>query len=110
MASVEISAKTGDSDPIKTSYDFGADDDAMVKKHGLAIVCSYAKAAMKVAIQDVIRAGILAGKPNTEIQKDVAAMKFGIKKRGKSRAEKLASQFDALDPAEKSRLLKELAA
>lgn len=108
MAEVQIAAKTGDSKPVSVGFDFGDSDDAMLAKFSPKIVCSYARAAMKVALQDVIRSGITGKKPTSEIAKDVAGHKFDEKKRGKSKAEKLASQFDSLDPEEKKRLLASL--
>jgi len=108
MAMTKISAKTGKSDPVEINFDFGEDDKAMVDKFGLQIVCSYAKANMKVAIQDVIRGGITGKKTPGDIQKEVHAYKFGVKKRGKSKAEKLADNFAALSPEEKSALLARL--
>lgn len=108
MATINISAKTGDSKSVTVVFDFGADDTAMVAKFGLPIVCSFAKAAMKVSVQDVIRGGITAGKSPADIGKEVSAHKFNQKKRGKSKAEKLASQFDNLDSEEKKRLLAQL--
>ncbi len=108
MAATKISAKTGKSDPVEINFDFGNTDEDMVKKFTLKIVCSYARANMKVGIQDVIRTGILADKTAGSIQKEVDAYKFGVKKRGKNKAEKLADSFAALSDEEKASLLARL--
>lgn len=108
MPLTKVSAKTGKSDPVEIGFDFGDDDKAMIDKFGLKIVCSYAKANMKVALQDVIRSGITTKKSPADIQKEVNAYKFGVKKRGKNKAEKLADSFAALSSEEKASLLARL--
>lgn len=123
MAKEEVKAvakdKNGKKIPIVCQYDFGGNLDGFVKlasangADGKAIAFSKCRASEKIDIQDVMRrmaAGTdkEAGKGVAEIQKALDAHVPGVKKRGKSKSEKMKDDFDALDPSERKRLIAEL--
>lgn len=110
MAVIQIKAKTKDSDPVTVNFDFGNDDNEFVSKFGLPVVASHARANMKLTVQDLIRAGIEKGDSQAAIQKATDELKFGVKRKGKSRAEKVAEQMSALSDEEKKALLARLTA
>jgi hypothetical protein len=99
--------------PVVAKYDFGGNLDGFVKKAGggnagSAIAYSKCRASEKIDIQDLMRRMAVAGKSAADIQKALDAHVPGVKKRGKSKSEKMKDDFDALDPAEKKRLIAEL--
>jgi len=108
MAKVPITAKFSKSEPVTVTYDFGEDDAQFLSKFSEKVVCSYARAGMRIALQDLVRAGIKAKKSAQSIQKEADDWKPGIRKRGKSKAEKIADQMNALTPDEKKTLLAKL--
>jgi len=111
MAKIEVKAKVGKGAPVAVLVDFGATLKEYVTKtgdKGEEITLSEARASRTIKVQDIIRAGIGAGKNPAEIQKDVDAYAPGVKKRGRSKAEKLKDEFDELDPKEKAALLARL--
>ena len=109
MAKEEVSAKLADGEPVKVQFDFG-EPGAMAAKFGGEVVESFAKSGIRVAVQDVIRGGIKAGKKPAEIQKLVDDYKPGVRKKGKSKAEKLQDSFKELTPEERKALLARLTA
>ena len=108
MAMTEIKAKVGDGKAITVKYDFGDNLPGMAKKFGEDVVFSNARANLKIGLQDIVRSGIKAGKSPADIQKEIDAHVPGVKKRGKSKAEKLQGQFADLSPEEKKELLSRL--
>lgn len=109
MAATEVKAKIGkDGKPVVVKFDFGANMEEAADKYGDEIVFSYYKANATVCIQDVIRSGIKAGKSAQEIQKAVSAWVPGIKRRGKSKSEKMKDDFQKLSEEEKAELLASL--
>ena len=114
MTAVEITAKTADKGAVAVKYDFGNTLADLVKicsandQNGEAVVLSNAKSNMVIKVQDLVRAGIKDGKSPAEIQKEVSAWVPGVKKRGKSKAEKLQEEFASLSPEMKKELLANL--
>ena len=117
MPVTEVKAKLGkgkDAPFVTIKYDMGKDIADMVSRSskdgadGNAIVFSEARAARVIKLQDLIRAGIKDKKSAAEIQKEANAFSPGIKKRGRSKAEKLRDDFTQLSPEEKKELLGEL--
>lgn len=117
MAKEEVKAVAKDKDdkkiPVVCQYDFGGDLDGFIKRagggdKGQAIAYSKCRASEKIDIQDVMRRLAVAGKSQADIQKALDAHVPGVKKRGKSKSEKMKDDFDALDPAERKRLIAEL--
>lgn len=108
MAHIEIKAKVGKGAPVVVKVDFGATLKEYVARSGdkgEEIVLSEARASRIIKIQDLIRVGINANKSPADIQKDVDAYAPGVKRRGRSKAEKLHDEFNELDPKEKTALL-----
>ena len=109
MPTTEITAKitTGEfkGKSAVAKVDIPDNDKEFVDKYTLPVVVSNARGQIRVAIQDVIRAGIKAKKSPADIQKDVAAYTPGLRKKGKSKAEKLAEKFEGLSPEEQKALL-----
>lgn len=116
MAVRDIKAKTAGGEPVTCKYDFGDSLEDLIAlcdkgdADGNAVVLSNAVANMTIAIQDVIRAGLKAEKSQAEIQKEVSAWTPGIKKRGKSKSEKLKEEFESLSAEEKQEMLARLTA
>ena len=115
MSKIQVSAKTGkDGDKMSVTYDPGDSLADMVKRSsvddadGEAIVFSEARAARVIKIQDILRLGLKAGKSQKEIQAEVDGYKPGLKKRGRSKSEKLKDDFAKLSPEEKKALLSKL--
>jgi|ETNmetMinimDraft_30_1059905.scaffolds.fasta_scaffold00172_27 hypothetical protein len=111
MSVMEVKAKVGKGTPIAVKVDFGETLKEYVARSGDKgdeVVLSEAKASRVIKIQDIIRAGINLKKSQPDIQKDVDAYAPGVKKRGRSKAEKLKDEFDELDPKEKAALLARL--
>ena len=115
MPAVEVQAKVTGGDLITVKYDFGDNLAGLIAKcsangqDGETVVFSNARANIKIAIQDIIRAGIKAEKSVKDIQKEVDAYVPGVKKRGKSKSEKLSDEFASLSPEDKKALLAQLA-
>jgi len=97
---------------ITVQYDMPADLDGLVKKFKKEVVANHAIAALKVAIQGVVRNALTAEprKTDKEIQAEVAAYIPGVRARGKSPQEKIADGFAKLTPEQKRALLKQLGA
>lgn len=108
MAKTEVKAKVANGKHIVVSYDFGGDHDGAVKKFGGEIVYAYFKANGTVCLQDVVRSGIKAGKNPKEIQALADAWAPGIKRRGRSKSEKMREDFQKLSEGEKAELLASL--
>ena len=111
MAKIEVKAKVGKGTPVAVQVDLGTSLGELVKlsgDKGEEIVYGEARAARIIKLQDLIRAGINAKKSPADIQKDVDEYSPGVKKRGRSKAEKLKDEFDELDPKEKAALLARL--
>tara|TARA_Y100000310_G_scaffold332971_1_gene409580 strand:- start:1319 stop:1660 length:342 start_codon:yes stop_codon:yes gene_type:complete len=111
MAKMEVKAKVGKGTPVSVQVDFGVTLQDYIKlsgDKGEEIVLSEARASRIIKIQDLIRAGINAKKSPADIQKDVDGYSPGVKKRGRSKSEKLKDEFDELDPKEKAALLARL--
>jgi hypothetical protein len=98
MAVREISAKT-DVDgktvgPVTVKFDFGTTLEDKTKLFGAEVTNSQAEANMVVGLQDVIRGALKTGKVSAPaVQAVVSAWKPGIKKKGKSKAERLMADF-----------------
>lgn len=117
MTVMEVSAKVGkEGTPVTCKRDFGDDLDQMValdEKAGIGdgvAVYTDALASRKIKVQDTIRAGINANKSPADIQKDVDGLKFGVRRKGKSKAEKMKDDFEKLTPDERKALLARLTA
>jgi len=110
MTKQNVTAKLKDSDPITVEYDFGADLKDASALFGVDVVFSNFISSAKIALQDVVRAGIKAKKDAKTIQKDVDAFKLGVKRRSKTKAEKLATEMGKLTPEERKVLLASLTA
>ena len=109
MAKSEVKAKFGkDGGHVVVQYDFGGDLDGAVKKYGGEIVYAYFKANGVVCLQDVIRSGIKAEKSQKEIQALASAWTPGIKRRGRSKSEKMREDFQKLSDDERAELLASL--
>ncbi len=112
MPIVEISAKVTKGDyagkSVTCKVDIPEDPTEYIKKYTLPIVVSQSRQAMVVNIQDLERGGIKAGLSAADIQKSVTAYKPELKKRGKTKAEKLADKFAGLSADEKKSLLARL--
>jgi hypothetical protein len=118
MAKEEVKAKAKDENdkeiPIVCQYDFGGSLDGFIKKasqnggDGKAVAWSKVKASDKIDIQDIMRRLAVTGKSQADIQKVLDAHVPGVKKRGKSKSEKMKDDFDALSADERARLIAEL--
>ncbi len=114
MSAVEISAKTGEGEAVVVKKNLGDNLSDLIKlcsangQDGEAVVLSNARANMTIKIQDIVRAGIKVGDDATKIQKTVDAYVPGVKRKGKSKAEKMQDEFGKLDPEEKKALLAKL--
>ena len=117
MAKEEVKAvakdKNGKKIPVVCHYDFGNDLDGFIKRagggdKGEAIAYSKCRASEKIDIQDIMRRLAAGGTSQADIQKALDAHVPGVKKRGKSKAEKMKEDFDALDPEERNRLIADL--
>lgn len=80
----------------------------LVKQFGEEVVANNALAALKVALQGLLRSAIHDKKTAKECQKIADEFKPGIRARGKSPQEKIAEQFAGLDPEQRKALLKSL--
>lgn len=109
MATSEVKARAGtDGKRMVVKFDFGDDLDGAVDKYGPAIIYAYYKANATVSIQDVVRSGIKAKKSAPEIQKLVDAWVPGVKRRGRSKSEKMREDFQKLSEDERAELLASL--
>tara|TARA_Y100000310_G_scaffold334343_1_gene413934 strand:- start:757 stop:1122 length:366 start_codon:yes stop_codon:yes gene_type:complete len=118
MAKEEVKAKAKGEDgkviSLSCTYDFGGDLNGYIKKasangaDGTAVAYSKVKASEKIDVQDIMRRLAVAGKSSTEIQKTLDAHVPGVKKRGKSKSEKMKDDFDALSPEERAKLIADL--
>jgi hypothetical protein len=118
MAKEEVKAKAKDENgkelPIICTYDFGDDLDGFIKKasaggaDGKSVAYSKVKASERIDVQDIMRRMAVAGKSAKEIQAALDAHVPGVKKRGKSKSEKMRDDFDALSADEKKRLIAQL--
>jgi hypothetical protein len=99
---------------VVSQYDFGGNLEGFIKKassggaDGKAIAYSKVKASEKIDIQDIQRRLTSAGKSAADVQKALDEHVPGVKKRGKSKSEKMKDDFDALSTDEKKRLIAEL--
>lgn len=114
MAKIDIQAKVGkgdESSPIVTvKADPGDNLAGAVKLYGEEVVYSNYLASFKIDVQDIIRRGIRADQDEKAIQKAVDEWKPGVRKRGRSKAEKMADEFGSLSAEEKKALLATLTA
>ena len=117
-AKAKIEGKDGAADKtvqVSCQYDFGSNLAGFIKKaskggaNGEAVAFSKVKASEKIDIQDLMRRMAAAGLTTKDIQEALDAHVPGVKKRGKSKAEKMKDDFDALSSEERTRLLSELA-
>ena len=114
MSVSEISAKVGEGEAIAVKKNLGDNLSDLVKmcsandQNGEDVVRSNAVANITIRIQDIIRAGIKAGKDQKAIQADTDAYVPGLKRRGKTRQEKMAEDFSKLSPEERKDLLSRL--
>jgi len=108
VTAVEVKAKIGKGDAVVVKFDFGNDVEEAIEKYGEDIVYAYYRANATVSLQDVIRSGIKAKKSQKEIQALVNAWVPGIKRRGKSKSEKMRDDFQKLSEGEKAELLASL--
>lgn len=114
MTAISVTAKTKDSESVTVTYDFGDTVDEMASicsangADGLDVVFTNARANMKISVQDLIRSGIDSGDSAAKIQKSVTAYVPGVKKKGKTKAEKMRDEFDKLSVEEKQELLDRL--
>jgi len=113
---MDVSAKIGSSDPVTVKYDFGETLEELVAKcttdtaGGAETVRQLALKSAVVYLQDLIRSGITAGSDAKEIQKNADKWVPGVKRRGKSPAEKMQSDFQKLSPEERENIVKMLLA
>ena len=84
-------------------------DDA-VKLYGKEVVFNQAIAALRVAIQGIVRNAMGSEEPKTQkqIQQLVTEYKPGIRVRGKSPQEKIAETYAKMSKEEKAALIKRL--
>ncbi|MEK0326607.1 MAG: hypothetical protein QQN63_12990, partial [Nitrosopumilus sp.] len=93
---------------VTCKVDIPDDPNEFVKKYSLPVVVSGSRQSIIVNLQDLERTGIKAGLSPAEIQKTITAYKPELKKRGKTKAEKLADKFAGLSADEKRSLLARL--
>jgi|TARA_Y100000310_G_scaffold73040_1_gene69183 hypothetical protein len=112
MTDKQVSAKTEVDGkvvgPVTVNYDFGATTEEKIKLFGEDCTNSNAEASMTVALQDIIRNGLKAGKSAAAIQKTVSEWKPGVKRKARSKAEKVRDEFASLSAEEKKALLAQL--
>jgi hypothetical protein len=118
MAKEEVKAtatlEDGKKIPMVCHYDFGGNLDGFIKKasakgaDGTSIAYSKVHASEKIDVQDIIRRMTVAGKSQGEIQKELDSHIPGVKKRGKSKSEKMKDDFDALSAEERKALISSL--
>lgn len=120
MAKEEVKAVAKDANgkkiPLVCTYDFGGDLAGFIKlasangADGNAIAFSKCRASEKIDIQDIMRRMATGEKPSSqaEIQKALDAHVPGVKKRGKSKSEKMKDDFDALSADERKALIAKL--
>jgi|TARA_R100001530_G_scaffold22999_4_gene18900 hypothetical protein len=103
-----VKAKTGDGDTYEGKYSFPASLAEAGSTLGEAVALSLLNGSLTVDVQSVMRNGIKAEKSPAEIQKNLDAYKPGLKKRGRTKAEKVRDEFDKLSGEEKKELLARL--
>ena len=75
---IEVKATKTGFDPVVTTFDFGANLDEMVEKFGGEVVFTQARAAMKIALQGIMRRYLENGKSVEEIAAIAADWKPGV--------------------------------
>ena len=118
MAKEEVKAVATTDDgkkvPVTCQYDFGGNLAGFIKKasangaDGEAVAFSKCKASERIDIQDMMRRMAKDGKGQAEIQKALDAYVPGVKRRGKSKSEKMKDEFDALTPEARKELIAQL--
>ena len=118
MAKEEVKAVATTDDgkkvPVTCMYDFGGNLAGFIKKasvngaDGEAVAFSKCKASERIDVQDMMRRMAKDGKSPAEIQKALDAHVAGVKRRGKSKSEKMKDEFDALTPEARKELIAQL--
>jgi hypothetical protein len=115
MKELTISAKIGtDGKPAQVTKELGENLDELVGQYGHDVIYAHAKSSIVVAAQGKIRTlidperegGALEGQA---LQEEMDKWTPGIRKPGKSAAEKVKEQFGKMDPELRRQLLAELA-
>lgn len=125
MSVIEVSAKTTTKDeagkttdlgPVSVKVDLGDTLEQFVTycsrgdADGKKVALSNGQANVKISIQDVIRASLKNGDKPAETQKKVDAWSPGVKKRGRTKAEKFRDEFDQMSSDDRKNLLARLTA
>lgn len=94
---------------IEVDYDMPVSLSDMVKRYGENVVYNHARGSITVALQGYLRSQLAKEKPPSpaEIQKEVDTWKPGVRKQGKSPAEKARDALALLTPEQRAALLKE---
>jgi hypothetical protein len=94
---------------IEVDYDIPDTLNDMVQRYGENVVYNHARGSVIVALQGYLRSQLGKDKPASpaDIQKEVRTWKPGVRKQGKSPAEKAREQLAKLTPEERAALLKE---
>lgn len=95
---------------MTVTWNCPADLKGLVGAYGDEVVYNQAVAALRVAIQGIVRNAMGGEEPKTakEIQNLVTAYKPGVRVRGKSPQEKIAESFGKMSAEEKAALIKRL--
>ena len=91
-------------------YEFGNNLEEVVGIFGEPVVYNHVTASFKIALQGFIRRLLKLKSPEAEIKEKVKGWKPGMKKEGKSPAEKAKDAFGKLSEEERKALLKDLKA
>lgn len=110
---VEIKAKAGkedDSPTVKVDYDLPEDDNALIERFSLPIVCRKAREQIVINLQANLRTQLTRDpRPtNDEIQKSINDWKPGTRAPAKSKAEKVDDLYDSMTEGERADLLAKL--
>lgn len=113
MTAKSITAKTTTEDgkklgPVTVKFDLGATTTEKVSKFGEEATNMNAESSMIVSIQDAIRACLRDGLDQKATQKKIDDWKPGVKRRTKTKAEKMREAYEQLSPEEKKELLDNL--
>jgi hypothetical protein len=115
MKEMEITAKIGtDGKPASVKRELGENLDELVSQFGHDVIYAHAKSSIVVAAQGKIRTLIdpeREGGPleGDALQEEMNKWTPGIRKPGKSAAEKVKEHFGKMDPELRRQLLAELA-
>ena len=108
---MEITVKVGRDGPDHT-FNVAAipdTDNELLDMYGEAEVCRFAKAQMVVSAQGIARDRLKKEQAPKDVQAALDGWKPGVRKRGRSKAERFTEDFRNMDPEVRAALLKELA-